>query len=416
MKNMKKKGFTLVELLVVIAIVAILAAVSVVGYTVFINRANLSNDQAFVTQANTTLQAAAIPDGFATAGEAITALNRNGFQDKYNTFSRGYHYAYNLENNKMYLVDDKNNVVYPDDDVELSSLWGLYTDNRTSAIAGVNKYVALANITNSDHYNDVFANGSYTIDLNGCLLSVDATDAVKANVTANNGIVISGATVGEGVGTDYELVTVDTSVPSTALNAYVTENASGELVIENKVFTQRLNPHFAGKDIKFVNCVFYEDAGIALGDINDTDNKVTFENCQFINIKSEYWAIIVYRSISVIDCTFTGLGERGAIQVQEAKNADIEVEIKGCTFDGVGGDNYLIRFVSGNGSVKSVDISNCNFVALNKAKALVGFRNGNETAINATWTFTNNTFGEIPADKYVAGNATLNDQLKGSAK
>ena len=43
MKNMKKKGFTLVELLVVIAIIAILAVVSVVGYTAFIKKANDSN-------------------------------------------------------------------------------------------------------------------------------------------------------------------------------------------------------------------------------------------------------------------------------------------------------------------------------------------------------------------------------------
>ena len=43
MKNMKKKGFTLVELLVVIAIIAILATVSVVGYTAFLNKANESN-------------------------------------------------------------------------------------------------------------------------------------------------------------------------------------------------------------------------------------------------------------------------------------------------------------------------------------------------------------------------------------
>lgn len=43
MRNMKKKGFTLVELLVVIAIIAILAAVSVVGYTTFLNKANESN-------------------------------------------------------------------------------------------------------------------------------------------------------------------------------------------------------------------------------------------------------------------------------------------------------------------------------------------------------------------------------------
>ena len=51
MKN-SKKGFTLVELLVVIAILAILASVSVVGYTKFIEKAAKSNDDALTTQIN----------------------------------------------------------------------------------------------------------------------------------------------------------------------------------------------------------------------------------------------------------------------------------------------------------------------------------------------------------------------------
>ena len=54
MKN-SKKGFTLVELLVVIAIVAILSTVAIIGYTSFMKKADLSNDQAFIAQANTTL-------------------------------------------------------------------------------------------------------------------------------------------------------------------------------------------------------------------------------------------------------------------------------------------------------------------------------------------------------------------------
>ena len=49
MKNAKKKGFTLVELLVVIAILAILASVSVVGYTAFIDKANESNARTELT-------------------------------------------------------------------------------------------------------------------------------------------------------------------------------------------------------------------------------------------------------------------------------------------------------------------------------------------------------------------------------
>ena len=62
MKNMKKKGFTLVELLVVIAIIAILATVSVVGYTAFIKKANQSNAVTELSQIKDAIQAA-ILDG-----------------------------------------------------------------------------------------------------------------------------------------------------------------------------------------------------------------------------------------------------------------------------------------------------------------------------------------------------------------
>ncbi len=72
MKNMKKKGFTLVELLVVIAIVAILAVVSVVGYTAFINKAHESNDRSLVAQLNKTLTGAEF-DGPHGAFEAVRA-------------------------------------------------------------------------------------------------------------------------------------------------------------------------------------------------------------------------------------------------------------------------------------------------------------------------------------------------------
>ena len=51
-KNSIRKGFTLVELLVVIAIIAILSTVSVIGYTSFIKKAAISNDNALVTQIN----------------------------------------------------------------------------------------------------------------------------------------------------------------------------------------------------------------------------------------------------------------------------------------------------------------------------------------------------------------------------
>ena len=57
MKRQNKKAFTLVELLVVIAILAILAAVAVVGYTSFIKKAAISNDESLVAQLNQYMEA-----------------------------------------------------------------------------------------------------------------------------------------------------------------------------------------------------------------------------------------------------------------------------------------------------------------------------------------------------------------------
>ena len=63
-----KKGFTLVELLVVIAILAILASVSVVGYTAFIAKADQSVADQELHQIATLINAELIDDGAWTVG------------------------------------------------------------------------------------------------------------------------------------------------------------------------------------------------------------------------------------------------------------------------------------------------------------------------------------------------------------
>ena len=45
MKNLKKKGFTIVELVIVIAVIAILSAVLIPTFSNLIKKANLSADQ-----------------------------------------------------------------------------------------------------------------------------------------------------------------------------------------------------------------------------------------------------------------------------------------------------------------------------------------------------------------------------------
>ena len=122
MKNMKKKGFTLVELLVVIAIIAILAVVSVVGYTVFIDRANMSADQQAVTQMNTVLEAAQagetiIVDGddASTSVNIFNALINNGYNDEFVAYYDKYDFGYVVDGGKAYIVlVEDGKVAYPE--------------------------------------------------------------------------------------------------------------------------------------------------------------------------------------------------------------------------------------------------------------------------------------------------------------
>ena len=434
MKKANKRGFTIVELVIVIAVIAILAAVLIPTFSGLIKKANLSNDKSFVRNMNTTLAAEGALEKFNSAGDAIDALNRNGFMGKYNTYSTNFHYCYSLENNRMYLLDDNNVVVYPEEEVAVSSLWGLYMDSRTSVTAGVTKYVAMTNITNSAHYNDVFASGTYTIDLNGYFIAVDST---VSGVTASNGIVISGANSGDGVNTGYEIVESDEESISASLLFEYAELVDGTYVIKDKIFTKHLYPgNLTTNNLKFENCIFY-GCGMNVGDASGYSDgrKVIYENCQFTDTNGDAWAILVYGSVDVIDCTFTNV-KHGAIQIHD-DSEDIKVKISGCTFDGLSEDEYpLIRFVGKHypaetGYISSLEISDCEFIALNKSVGIIGFSGEGSSLYNytgaadqATVTFSNNKFGDAINGKYLvsegnyaagAGN-TLGSLLGDSAK
>ena len=313
MKNLKKKGFTIVELVIVIAVIAILSAVLIPTFSNLIKKANLSNDQSFVRNANTTLAFEGALEKFENASDAIDALNRNGFSGKYNTYSTNFHYVYSLENNKMYLVNDENVVIYPEEE-DITALWGLYTDNRTSVVEGITKYIAMTNITNSDHYNDVFANGTYTIDLNGYFIAVESD---LTGVTANNGIVLGGAIQGEGSSSDYELVDYDGENIDSVQLSELGETVENEFVIKNKVFRKFVHTTDSNTNYVFENCIFYGD-GVQFNDTNAANLGIygTLKNCQFIDTQEGRWAVLSNISLNVIDCTFTNLNGRGAIQIQ----------------------------------------------------------------------------------------------------
>ncbi len=118
MNKNRKKGFTLVELLVVIAILAILAVVSVVGYTSFTKKAKIADDISLTTQLNGILQGKEILDGEKNKypHEAALELVDGGYDvTKITPTAEKYNYVYDLNQNRMFLLDESYNVVSPSD-------------------------------------------------------------------------------------------------------------------------------------------------------------------------------------------------------------------------------------------------------------------------------------------------------------
>ena len=111
----RQKGFTLVELLVVIAIIAILATVSIIGYTQFIKRANMSADQQAVTQMNTLLEGLDVTNEPDDVVDLWTYLNETGLDaEDYKPLSKDHYFFWDQSLNRILLVDKDNKVVFPE--------------------------------------------------------------------------------------------------------------------------------------------------------------------------------------------------------------------------------------------------------------------------------------------------------------
>lgn len=110
----RQKGFTLVELLVVIAIIAILATVSIIGYTQFIKRANMSADQQAVTQMNTLLEGLDVTNEPDDVVDLWTYLNETGLDaEDYKPLTKDHYFFWDKSINRILLVDKENKVIFP---------------------------------------------------------------------------------------------------------------------------------------------------------------------------------------------------------------------------------------------------------------------------------------------------------------
>lgn len=197
-----KKGFTLVELLIVIAIVAILATVSIIGYTSFIDKANQSVDEQAIAQINKALEGLEITDGkFTNISQVIAALKEMNLDiEDYKPLKDGMYFYWVAGLNRVIYADANDNIVYPEgidaDGKQWMSLSGNVPLNSDYEIVDgkvtIDDGAKLAHLigTHKDTATDLTITLSGNVDLRGAAVDFGRTNA---NITIDGGE--SGATL-----------------------------------------------------------------------------------------------------------------------------------------------------------------------------------------------------------------------------
>ena len=131
MKNVKKKGFTIVELVIVVAVIAILAAVLIPTFSDLVKKANMSADQVAVKNMNTVLAIEKVDTDDLTIDKVLEALEEAGFKaENYRPLTDGTAFYWVKKVNKIILVDEQTKeVLYPTDIEGIPE----YNENATGA-------------------------------------------------------------------------------------------------------------------------------------------------------------------------------------------------------------------------------------------------------------------------------------------
>ena len=136
MKNLKKKGFTIVELVIVIAVIAILSAVLIPTFSNLIRKANVSADTQLVKQLNQALAVEEVENGKnVTMYDALETVKEYGFDvTKINAKANLNEILWDSKNNIfVYYDNDAQDIKYipnsePEDDTTDVDLWKIYND------------------------------------------------------------------------------------------------------------------------------------------------------------------------------------------------------------------------------------------------------------------------------------------------
>ena len=278
MKN-SKKGFTLVELLVVIAILAILATVAVVGYTSFIEKANISADQQAVTQMNNALKAENIVDKFENIYEVQAFLLTCDLDiDGYRPLRKDTFFFWDKSENTIVYTDKNYKVTYPENQL-----------NNTDR----SDWFTLSGEIREEAYPDA-VEGVYTISTPEQLYKL-ANDYNGGNIeiVIAGDINMMGASLGFKPTGDFTLRAEDSvtisHIAQTDISIKISKNNVGENVKYGGGLVSEAT--LEGTSIKFENitlenCIFGSTTQSAVGGFVGKSNglsKIEFINCDILN-------------------------------------------------------------------------------------------------------------------------------------
>ena len=220
MKNLKKKGFTIVELVIVIAVIAVLAAVLIPTFVNLTKKANQTADIQAVRQMNTQLAINEVTGG-KTINDVFAVLREAGLTAKdYTPLSSDTYFFWDEKENRILYTDKNYNVIYPEEYKGATKDNGWYSlsgtiDESSATIEldknnikdsyAVNSAADMSKLVNfANEYKDNFsAVSSLTINLNSNidLIGADLSfgELLKGkNVTINgNGKELKGLYVSE---------------------------------------------------------------------------------------------------------------------------------------------------------------------------------------------------------------------------
>lgn len=412
MKKTKKRAFTLVELLVVIAILAVLATVSAVGYLGFTEKAKLSNDQSTIKMLNDNLTAEFSDGKPSSVSEAIQGLYSLGVNyGKLKAYSSDHHYAYNLEKNMFVLLNENDEITYPEDETLVKEdLWGLYFGGNSDNV-GTSKYVALTPVTNVSAVANI-ASKPITIDLNDFYYSVDAK--IDNKISLINGGYVKNSNDGE----------IDASKANEYKKTY--NSNSLENKYESVIFDWQMNNgtfYFKKDEVTtFENCLFVGAKDTAVDNLgnlmfyakgadqkNDYTSKLVFNNCTFTNAT---WALqtpiknVEVKNSKFINCI-------SGINLQTATN---EVLIENNTFNLLSSDSsgksaaIMLSENSQHDTTYSMNVTSNNFAKCGTIIRLHSCIYPHLDSIDSQkLIFTNNRMGIIEngySAKWVSGDPT----------